>query len=66
MFRLWFLGEVRWFRGLLEALEHRKALLGAGVRPECVTVEQNDGDEWVVYDVDRFLAGLAVLLAPAD
>lgn len=66
MYRVWFLGEARYYRTLLPALEYRKALLASGVRDDNVHVEQRDAIGWTFYDVDQFLDGLARLLAPAD
>lgn len=63
--RVWFNNDVKYFPSLLKAMEHRKTLLLMGVKPYFVFVEERYGFDWVPFDAEHFLDGLARLLAPA-
>jgi hypothetical protein len=67
MYRLTFEGLCRDFPDLLSAMQHRKHILDlCPAAHPFVAVWQRTGDDWTFYDAEKFLSGLAALLAPAD
>lgn len=62
-YRLFFIGECRYYNSLLPAMEQRKAILCTGTLPHFVRIEERTSDGWVWFDAEKFLDGLSVLFA---
>jgi hypothetical protein len=65
-YRLWFAGRAEYYNSLLPAMERRKAIMSVIRDTDSVHIEQRTSDGWDYFNAERFLEGLAVLLAPAE
>lgn len=67
MYKVTFFGLEKTFNSLLPAMEARQAILST--QPDVYQtpeVWERDGDTWRLFDAEKFLSGLRVLLAPAE
>lgn len=66
MYKVTFEGLERTHDSLLPALEQRKHVLALCPQAShLIFVWEHDGTAWKPFDTDKFLAGLAKMLAPA-